>query len=814
MSDFDFDFDFDFDPDLDFEDMLEDQTEELYRVRDLRPDSRGLIEALVLPLRDMIVFPNMISPLFVGREGSLEAIFESQARNQTLIALTQKDPNENYPGPDSFLPVGVEMAVGDLLELPDGSRSALVQARRRVEIVEFTQLDSYLRVRARPIHEMIEMTDTLEAKMRSALKLFRRCVQLNDSWPEGFYFQARGIEYPGWLADMLVTTLGVDIAERKAFLLETSPNRRLNRLLALLAHEVRILELENEIRAETREKVDQTQREFYLREKMKVIQTELGESDMWTSDVAEQREQLAEKNLPEHARARAEKEIGRLNKIPPMSPEVGILRNYLDWILDLPWQEYTEDNLDVPNAAEILDKYHYGLPRAKERVLEYIAVKRLHLENGRQEKARQPILCFVGAPGTGKTSLGNSIAEALNRNFVRVSLGGIRDEAEIRGHRRTYIGALPGRILQTIRRAGSANPVFMLDEVDKLGYDYRGDPSSALLETLDPEQNYAFSDHYLEIPFDLSSVMFITTANTIDTIPMALLDRMEVIKFPGYIEEEKLEIADRFLIPRQVAENGLNGEGLHFSKGAMQRLIREYTLEAGVRNLEREIGRICRKIARAKVEGKEYPTLIRVDSLDRFLGPTRFFPIASEEKDEVGVATAIAWTQSGGRTMPVEVLLVEGKGRLQITGQVGDVMTESAQAALTYLKSRSKQLGIPLEKYENLDIHIHIPEGAVPKEGPSAGITLTVALASAFTGRPVRKEVGLTGEITLRGRVLPVGGVREKVVAAHRAGLKLIVIPRKNEVDLVDVPDQAREELEIIPVEYMDEVLDVALLER
>ncbi|MBS1249717.1 MAG: Lon protease 1 [Chloroflexi bacterium] len=800
-------FDFGFDPDLDFEDILGDQTEALYRIRDRRPDHEGLIEAPVLPLRDMIVYPHMVSPLFVGREQTVWAIIDSQAQNRTLVALTQQEPNEYYPGPDSFLPVGVELAVGELLELPDGSHSALVQARRRVEIVEFTQLDSYLRVRARPLREMTRMTDPLEAKMRSALKLFRRCVQLNDTWPEEFYFQAQGIEDPGWLADILANTLGLDFPERKAFLLETSPNRRLNRLLALLAHEVRILELENEIRAETSEQVDQTQREFYLREKMKVIQSELGESDLWSSDVAELREKLVEKNLPEHAQARANKEIERLSKIPPMSPEVGILRNYLDWILGLPWDEYTADNLDVSNAAHVLDKYHYGLPRAKDRILEYIAVKRL-----RQADARQPILCFVGAPGTGKTSLGNSIAEALNRNFVRVSLGGIRDEAEIRGHRRTYIGALPGRILQTIRRAGSANPVFMLDEIDKMGNDFRGDPSSALLETLDPEQNYAFSDHYLEIPFDLSSVMFITTANTLDTIPMALLDRMEVIKFPGYIEEEKLEIANRFLIPRQIEENGLSGEGIRFSEAALQRLIREYTREAGVRNLERELGRICRKVARAKVEGKEYPTLIRVDSLDRFLGPARFFPLSSEEKDEIGVATAIAWTQSGGRTMPVEVLLVEGKGKLQITGQVGDVMTESAQAALTYLKSRSKQLGISLKKYENLDIHIHIPEGAVPKEGPSAGITLTVALASAFSGRPVRKEVGLTGEITLRGRVLPVGGVREKVVAAHRAGLEKVVIPHKNEMDLEDVPDQAREELKIILVETMDEVLEVALL--
>ncbi len=797
----------DFDAKEDLMNMLGEQAEELYRVRNILPNAEGLIEAPVLPLRDMIVFPHMVSPLFVGREQSLWAILESQSVNQTVIALTQKDSAEQYPGPNDFLPIGVEMAVGDLLELPDGSRSALVQARRRVEIIEFSRSDIYLQVIARPIYNENAVNDRIEAKMRSALRLFRRCIQISDNWPEELYFQARNIEDPGWLADMLTTTLALKLSERKSFLLETSANRRLQRLLTLLTQEVKILELENEIRSQTRENVDQTQREFYLREKMKVIQSELGEGDLWTSDVTELRKQLAKKTLPEHARKRAEKEIGRLSKIPPMSPEVSILRNYLDWLLELPWNEYTEDNLDVANAAKVLDAYHYGLPQAKDRILEYIAVKYL-----RQAKARQPILCFVGAPGTGKTSLGNSIAEALNRAFVRVSLGGIRDEAEIRGHRRTYIGALPGRIIQTLRRGGSANPVFMLDEIDKLGNDFRGDPSSALLETLDPEQNNAFSDHYLEIPFDLSSVMFITTANTTDTIPPALLDRMEVIKFPGYIEEEKLEIARRFLIPRQIEENGLSEEGLRFSDEALKRLVQEYTLEAGVRNLEREIGHVCRKIARAKVEGNDYPTQIRVDSLERLLGPPHFFPLSSEEKDEIGVATAIAWTQSGGRTMPVEVLLVDGKGKLQVTGQIGDVMGESAQAALTYLKSRSEQLGIPPEKYENLDIHIHIPEGAVPKEGPSAGITLTVALASAFTKRPVRKEVGLTGEITLRGRVLPVGGVREKIVAAHRAGLKVVIIPKRNIVDLENVPTQAREELKIIPVEHMDEVMDIALV--
>jgi ATP-dependent Lon protease len=503
---------------------------------------------------------------------------------------------------------------------------------------------------------------------------------------------------------------------------------------------------------------------------------------------------------------RAIKEVNRLTQMPPVSPEVGIIRTYIDWILELPWTKSTEDNLDVAHAERLLEKNHYGLPKAKERILEYIAVKSL-----RPVKTRQPILCFVGPPGTGKTSLGQSIADALGRKFVRISLGGVRDEAEIRGHRRTYIGALPGRILQTMKRADSSNPLFMLDEIDKLGNDFRGDPASALLEVLDPEQNHAFSDHYLELPFDLSKVMFITTANTDSTIPPALLDRMEVIDFPGYIEEEKIEISRRFLIPRQVDENGLERDQIRFSLQALQRIIREYTYEAGVRNLEREIGKICRKIARKKAESKDYPNQISTNSIEPFLGPPQFFNLEAESDDEVGVATAIAWTANGGEIMPVEVLLIEGKGNLQLTGQLGDVMQESAQAALTYLKSRSEQLDIDFDVYESTDIHVHIPEGAIPKDGPSAGITIASALTSAFTGRKVHREVGMTGEITLRGRVLPVGGVREKVLAAHRAGIKTVVLPRKNLKDLVDIPRKAREALNIVPVDHMDDVLKVAL---
>jgi len=593
---------------------------------------------------------------------------------------------------------------------------------------------------------------------------------------------------------------------RQTLLEALDPLERLKRVINLLAREADVLELEDEIHSRAQSEVDRSQREFYLREQMKAIQTELGEGDIWSREIYELRTRVDSASLPEEVQVRALKEVDRLGQMPPMSPEVGIIRTYVEWILDLPWTEMTEDNLDVRHASKVLEQDHYGLPKAKGRVLEYIAVRSL-----KPKRMRQPILCFVGPPGTGKTSLGRSIADALGRKFVRLSLGGVRDEAEIRGHRRTYIGALPGRILQTLRRAGTINPLFMLDEIDKLGQDFRGDPASAMLEVLDPEQNFAFSDHYLELAFDLSKVMFITTANTTMTIPPALLDRMELIEFSGYIEEEKLEIANRFLIPRQLEENGLEKGEVKVTVQAVQKIIREYTYEAGVRNLEREIGRVCRKLARLKAEGKRFPGHIGQSSIERFLGPPQFFNLEAERQNEIGVATAVAWTENGGEIMPVEILLMEGKGNLQITGQIGNVMQESAQAALSYLKSRSREFEIDTDIYDQVDIHIHIPEGAIPKDGPSAGITIGTALVSAFTGREVLRDVGMTGEITLRGRVLPVGGVREKVLAAHRAGLKTIILPKRNLKDLIDVPKRARSEMKILPVEHMDQVLDIAL---
>ena len=785
---------------------LSQRTEELYRIPNLESDEEGLIEACVLPLRDMVIFPRMVSPVFVGRESSLMAVQDAQKNNQTVIGLIQRDPDIEEPGADDFLPIGVEMAVGRLLNMPDGSSSALVQGRRRVEVTEFTYLKPFLKVRCRPFFEPQVADRQTQAFMRTALDLFDRCIQLDRSIPEEAHLFALNIAEPGWLADMIATAVSTSYEDKQNLLLTVDPHQRLQRINTLLAQEVDVLELEDEIHNRVQSEVDRSQREFYLREQIKAIQTELGEADIWSRDIAELRKKIEQAKLPEEANAVALKEMERLSQMPPMAPEVGIIRSYIDWIVELPWTIVTKDNLDVRHAARVLERDHYGLKKAKERIIEYIAVRSL-----KPRKERQPILCFVGPPGTGKTSLGRSITEALGRKFVRISLGGVRDEAEIRGHRRTYIGALPGRIIQTMKRAGKANPLFMLDEIDKLGLDFRGDPSSALLEVLDPEQNYSFSDHYLELSFDLSKVMFITTANTLGTVPPALLDRLEVIEFPGYIEEEKLVIARRFLVPRQIAENGLDKGGLQFENESLRRMIREYTYEAGVRNLEREIGKVCRKVARWKAEGKRTPEHVTRDVIEKLLGPPQFFQTEAERQDEVGVAAGLAWTENGGEIMFVEVAILDGKGSLQITGQVGDVMQESAQAGLSYLKSRAAVLNIDGDIFDRLDIHIHLPEGAIPKDGPSAGITMTTALISAFTGRPVHKDVGMTGEITLRGRVLPVGGVREKVLSAHRVGMKTVILPERNMKDLVDVPRTVRRDLKIAPVTHMDQVLEIAL---
>jgi ATP-dependent Lon protease len=765
----------------------------------------------LLPLRDTVVFPHMMTPLVVGRDRSIKALEAAASEGDLLVVVAQRDPEVQEPGFEDLHSVGVEMVVGRTLRMPDGTTNILGQGRRRVEILGLSQTHPYIRARIRLLPESHQVTLGTEALMRAVLALFEKVVQLSHSLPEDAYVAAMNVSEPGPLADLIGSLLDLKMDERQELLEILEPAMRLQHLSILLAKELDVLELEYSIHDKVQQEVDRSQREFYLREQMRAIQSELGEIDMGTAEIRDLEEKVAQVEMPEEVEAKFKKELGRLKGMPPGSPETAVIRTYLDWLLDLPWTEMTEDNLDIAQVAQALDVNHYGLPKAKERILEYLAVRKL--SEGRPS-TRSPILCFVGPPGTGKTSLGRSIAHALGRKFVRVSLGGVRDEAEIRGHRRTYIGALPGRIIQTMRTAGALNPLFMLDEIDKLGLDFRGDPSAALLEVLDPEQNHAFSDHYLDLPYDLSRVMFITTANTLDPVPPALRDRMEVIEFPGYIEEEKLAIARQFLIPRQLTENGLDRDdlGLRFSEKALRGMIRSYTYEAGVRNLEREIANVCRKVARRVAEGKSSPRNVTVQSLAKYLGPPRFLHDDVERTDEVGLAMGIAWTEAGGDILPVEVSLMDGKGALMLTGQLGEVMQESAQAAISYARSHAPELGIADVDFDKLDIHIHVPEGAIPKDGPSAGITMATALISALNDRPVHHDVAMTGEITLRGRVLPIGGLKEKVLAAHRAGLSTVLLPKKNKKDLMEIPKRVKRDLKFVFVDRMDEVLPVALL--
>jgi ATP-dependent Lon protease len=749
----------------------------------------------------------MVTPLFVGRDRSLRAVEAAMVNEGTIVVVAQKDDEVEEPDPDDLYIVGTEMTIARMWHLPDGTTNIWARGTRRVEVLDVVQVDPYIRVRVRPITEPSERSLSTQALMRAVLALFEKCVQLDRNIPEDAYVIAMNIDEPGWLADLIASALNIEVEKRQEILETFPPTTRLQRLSILLAQELDVLELEDRIHAQVQQEVDKSQREYFLRQQMKAIQTELGEIDGQLQEIDELKEKIAAAEMPEEARLKAEKELERLASMPPASPEMSVIRTYLDWLIELPWSNATENNMDISAADKALDDSHYGLTRAKERILEYIAVRKLAAE-----KMRSPILCFVGPPGTGKTSLGKAIAQALGRKFVRVSLGGIRDEAEIRGHRRTYVGAMPGRIIQTMRRAETINPLFMLDEIDKVGIDFRGDPSAALLEVLDPEQNHAFSDHYLDVCYDLSKVMFITTANILDPIPPALRDRMEVIEFPGYIEEEKLEIARRFLVPRQLMENGLDNTKLHFSDESLRQIIREYTYEAGVRNMEREIANVCRKIARRVADGKPVPQRVTAQSLLRYLGPPQFVYGLAEQEDEIGVAMSIAWTEAGGDIMPVEVTLMEGKGMLMLTGQLGEIMQESAQAALSYARSRAKELGINGRSFDKVDIHIHVPEGAIPKDGPSAGITMATALISALSRCPVRHDVGMTGEITLRGRVLPIGGFKEKVLAAHRAGLKTVILPKRNKKDMVEIPNKVKRDLEFIFVDQMREVLETALL--
>ncbi len=774
-----------------------------------RRDATTTIELPLLPRRRGILFPNTSGPILVGRRTTLHAIETATDGNGMVAVVTQRDPSLTEVTLADLHPIATEGSINRALRLPDGTTQVWVQGLRRMRLLEISGGDPHYTVRVEPIDERADTTVQTEALRRAVLALFEKVARLAPSIAEDAYVMAMNIEPPGWLADYVASCLNLDDDEAEDMLATVSARERLEKLSIHLAKELDVLELQTKIHSRVQEELDKSQREYFLREQMKAIQRELGETDPAARDANDMRQRIVAAGMPEAVAKKADEELRRMEQIPSASPEVGIIRAYLEWLVSVPWTNATVDKLDIRDAARTLDRHHYGLPKVKERILEYMAVRQLA-----REKLRSPILCFVGPPGVGKTSLGRSIAEALGRKFVRVSLGGIRDEAEVRGHRRTYVGALPGRIIHAMRQAGTVNPVFMLDEVDKVGQDFRGDPSSALLEVLDPEQNHSFSDHYLDVDYDLSQVLFIATANILDPIIPALRDRMEVIELPGYIEDEKLRIATQFLVPKQLEEHGLSRLQLTFTGGALRKIIREYTREAGVRALEREIGGICRKVARRFAEHDTAVVHVTAQNVEKYLGPQKFYWGAAEETDQVGVATGVARTEMGGDVLGVEVTLMPGKGALTLTGQLGEVMRESAQAALSYARSRSVELHIPPEVFEKNDIHVHVPAGAVPKEGPSAGITIATAMISALTRRPISREVAMTGEITLRGRVLPVGGLKEKILAAHRAGIKTFVLPKRNEKDLSDVPPAVLRELHFVFAGDMADVLRAALDER
>ncbi|WP_370650028.1 endopeptidase La [Oscillochloris sp. ZM17-4] len=767
------------------------------------PADRVLI---VLPLADTVLFPNMLAPVFVTDPASSRAVERAIADDHIVLALLLRELDFDGPRISDLHTIGVEAVIQRVRRMPDGSISVVLSGRRRMRVLAPVDESPLLRVRAEPLMIEEDRTIAVEAMMRAVLSLYEKVTKLSRTLPDDAYVTAMNVETPGGLADLIASTLQISVASRQQILETIDPEERLHRVIALLTQELDLMELENRIQSQVQKEVDRGQRELFLREQMKMIQRELGQDDPAHRELSALRARLAIVGLPEYARARVDDELSRLESIPAIAPEYTVLRTYLDWMANLPWASLSDDNADLRAAAKILDRNHFGLPKVKERILEFIAVRQLV---GPGQKS--PILCFVGPPGVGKTSLGQSIAQVLGRRFVRLALGGVHDEAEIRGHRRTYIGAMPGRIIQRLKEAATLNPVFMLDEVDKLGADFRGDPSSALLEVLDPEQNHAFSDHYIDLPFDLSRTLFIATANIVEDIPDPLLDRMEVIELPGYTEEEKLQIARRFLVPKQLANNGLPPGGLRLPDSTLRAVIRGYTYEAGVRNLEREIGAICRKVARRVAEGRPRPQLITPRAVERMLGPPRFDISVAEEQDQVGVATSMVYTGNGGDTMPIEVSLMDGKGGMTLTGQLGDIMQESAQAALSYIRAHAADLGVDGKRFEKVDIHLHVPEGATPKEGPSAGITIATALVSALTGRAVRRDVAMTGEMTLRGRVLPIGGVKEKVLGAYRAGVKHVIMPKKNERDLVEIPPAVRQKLVFTFVSQIEEVLDLVL---
>jgi ATP-dependent Lon protease len=777
--------------------------------RNDKKDSRDASAAVVplLPLRELIVFPHEVYPIFVGRQKSIKALEAAEAKKQPILLVAQKDAKVAEPTPQDLYGVGTLGIVVQLLRLPDGTVKALLEGKKRARVVRYLTEEEYFQVEAEEVEELSDRTTEVEALMRSVVSTFDNYARLNKKIPPEMVASISSVDDPAFLADKIVGHLGIKLEDKQALLECLKPAERLEKILGYMRSELEILEVEKRIRSRVKKQMEKTQKEYYLNEQMRAIQKELGEKDEFKNEIQELEEKLRQKKMPAEAREKCEREIKKLKMMSPMSAEATVVRNYLDWFLALPWFEYTEDKLDIKEAERVLEEDHFGLEKVKQRILEYLAVETL------VGQMKGPILCLVGPPGVGKTSLGKSVARATGRKFVRVSLGGVRDEAEIRGHRRTYIGALPGKVIQSIRKAGSSNPVMLFDEVDKMSTDFRGDPSSALLEVLDPEQNCTFNDHYLDCDYDLSKVMFITTANTLERIPRPLQDRMEVIRIPGYTETEKLQIAKKYLVKKQEEANGLKPENVEFSDKALLGIVRHYTREAGVRNLEREIASICRKVAVEVVKtDRNAHVKISASSLGKYLGPAKFRYGMAEAAPQVGVATGLAWTELGGELLNVEVTIVPGRGKLTITGQLGEVMQESAQAALSYVRSRADVLGLDPSFYHKIDIHIHIPEGAIPKDGPSAGITLATALVSALTRKTVRNDLAMTGEITLRGRVLPIGGLKEKVLAAHRGGIKTVVIPKENAKDIVEIAPQILKGVQLVQADNVDEVLRHALV--
>lgn len=764
----------------------------------------------MIPLRGLTIFPYMVIHFDIGREKSIRALEEAFMKNQLIFVTTQKDPELEDPSIEDVYKVGTITKVKQMLKLPGELIRILVEGISRAEIDKVTREDEFFEVEVVEKEEQaeIEKTPELEALMRSVVSAFEEYVNMTSRVPIESLYSVISIEEPGRLADMIAAHISLSTAQNQELLECFDVKKRLEILLGFLMKELEILKIEREINAKVRSQIDKLQKEYYLREQLKAIKAELGETEDFDSEIEEYEKKIEEKDLPEEVRKKAKEELKRLSKMPPGSAEASVVRTYLDWILELPWNYETEDILDLKRAQRILDEDHYGLKKVKERIIEFLAVRAFY------NKVKSPILCLVGPPGVGKTSLGRSIAKAMNRKFVRLSLGGVRDEAEIRGHRRTYVGAIPGGIINSIKIAGSKNPVFLLDEIDKMSHDFRGDPASAMLEVLDPEQNSTFRDHYLDLPFDLSKVLFITTANTTDTIPAPLLDRMEVIYISGYTEEEKFHIAKGYLIPKILKEHGVPDNKIIIQDSAIKGIISEYTREAGVRGLEKHLATIVRKAIRKIMEDNVPYVKVGKKNLQSYLGKPLFRPDKANEKNEIGTVMGLAWTRVGGEILTVEASIMPGSGKLNLTGQLGDVMKESAQAGLSYIRANAERLGIDKDFYKNVDIHIHVPEGSIPKDGPSAGVTMVTAMVSALMKVPVRKDVAMTGEITLTGRVLPIGGVKEKVLAAHRAGIKRVILPMENKRDLDEIPQSVKKKLEFKFVERIDEVLEYALVKE